>query len=262
MDLFHLDILKGRRALVTGGGSGICRGIALMLARHGADVAVLSRTQESLDAAAAEIASLGRRSLGVAADVRQPEAVETAVQAVVSSLGGIDLLVNGAAGNFLSPAVALSTNAFRTVVDIDLVGTFNVSKACFPHLQACPGDACILNISATLHYGGTPMQSHVSAAKAGIDALTRNLAVEWGPFGVRVNGIAPGGIEGTEGMRRLAPGELAGKLEARVPLRRFGTIDEIGHAAIFLASRAAAYVNGHTLVVDGGRWLDNLYLEL
>ena len=258
--VFKDDVLKGRNVLVTGGGSGICKGIALMLARHGANVAVMGRKQENLDQTTQEIGS-AVKTLGVAADVRQPEQVEAALKRTADALGGLDMLVNGAAGNFLCPVTQMSPNAFKTVVEIDLQGTFNVSKLAFEMLQKGKSPN-IVNISATLHYGGTPMQAHVSAAKAGIDALTRNLAVEWGPFGIRVNAIAPGPIGETEGMKRLAPGEVGEKMKNMVPLRRFGHIDEIGSATLFLGSNAAAYITGAVLVVDGGRWLNNMTFDM
>ncbi len=154
---------------------------------------------------------------------------------------------------FSSPAEALSPNGFGTVVDIDLKGTFNVCRAAFAQLKEQQGQ--ILNISATLHYLGTPLQLHVSAAKAGVDALTRNLAVEWGRYGIRVNGIAPGPIEDTEGMKRLVPEPIKEKLKQNIPLGRFGRISDIEQAALFLCSDAARFINGAILVVDGGQWL-------
>ncbi len=258
MSIFRDDVLRGKVALVTGGGSGICKGIALTLASHGAHVAVMGRKLEPLQATVAEVEAAGGQGLAVAGDVRRPEEVEAAVARVVEKFGALDILLNGAAGNFLCPAAQLSPNGFKTVIDIDLAGTFNMSRAAFSHLQARGGS--ILNISATLHYGGTPMQGHVAAAKAGIDALTKNLAVEWGPLGIRTNAIAPGPIDGTEGMSRLAPGEMRDALIAATPLKRFGRIEEIAWAAVYLCSPAAAYVNGATLVVDGGRWLNNMPL--
>jgi 2,4-dienoyl-CoA reductase [(3E)-enoyl-CoA-producing], peroxisomal len=252
LDVFRTDALAGRVALVTGGGTGICRGIAAAYARFGADVCIVSRKQDVLDATAAAIGdATGRSVLAVAADVRDPDAIARAVRATVERFGKLDTLVNGAAGNFLAPAAALSPNGFRTVIDIDLNGTFNASRAAFEALQGA-GDGFILNISATLHYHGTPLQIHASAAKAGVDAVTRNLAVEWGRFGIRVCGIAPGPIGDTEGIRRLAPGELADKARAAIPAGRFGAVDEIAAAAVYLRSAAAAYVTGHVLVVDGG----------
>lgn len=252
LDVFRDGLLSGHVALVTGGGTGICRGIAAAYARLGADVCIVSRTQATLDATAAELtAATGRKVLAIAADVRQPDAIRAAIERCATELGKLDTLVNGAAGNFLAPAAALSPNGFRTVIDIDLNGTFNAARAAFEALKAA-GDGLVLNISATLHYHGTPLQIHASAAKAGVDAITRNLAVEWGGFGIRVCGIAPGPIGDTEGMKRLAPGELGAKAMAMIPARRFGTIDEIAAAAVYLRSPAAAYVTGHVLVVDGG----------
>jgi len=252
LDVFRDGALAGRVALITGGGSGICRGIAAAYARFGADVCIVSRKQEVLDATAAAIAAeTGRTPLAFAADVRDPAAIQRAVQATADRFGKLDTVVNGAAGNFLAPAAGLSPNGFRTVIDIDLNGTFHTARAAFDALHKT-GDAMILNISATLHYHGTPLQIHASAAKAGIDAITRNLAVEWGRFGIRVCGIAPGPIGDTEGMRRLAPGDAAARQIAMIPAGRFGLIDEIAAAAVFLRSAAAAYITGHILVVDGG----------
>lgn len=253
LDIYKDDILRGRVAIVTGGGTGICQGIARAYAKLGCDVAITSRKQDVLDAAATQIRNeTGREVLAIAADVRDPAAMATVVARTLDRFGKLDTLVNGAAGNFLAPAAALSPNAFRTVIEIDLLGTFHASKAAFEALRTA-GDALILNISATLHYHGTPLQIHASAAKAGIDAVTRNLAVEWGQFGIRVAGIAPGPIGDTEGMRRLAPGDIKEKALKSVPLARFGTIDEIASAAVWLRSPGAAYVTGEVVVVDGGQ---------
>src|SRR3989442_14183854 len=192
-------------------------------------------------------------AFAVAADVRKPEEVERAIAAIVERFGRVHIVVNGAAGNFLCAAEELSPNGFGTVVDIDLKGTFNVCRAAFEELKKNHGQ--ILNISATLHYLGTPMQLHVSAAKAGVDALTKNLAVEWGPYGIRTNAIAPGPIEDTEGMKRLVPEAIKEKLRQRVPLGRFGLIKDLENAAVFLCSDAASFINGEILVVDGGQWM-------
>ena len=185
--------------------------------------------------------------------MRDPEAVENALADTDKHFGRVDIDVNGAAGNFLCLAKDLSPNGFGTVVDIDTKGTFNVCRSAFDELKKNRGQ--ILNISATLHYNATPMQIHVSAAKAGVDAITRNLSVEWGRYGIRVNGIAPGPIEDTEGMKRLLPPQLKEQLTKKIPLQRFGRIEDIEKAALFLCSDAASYVNGVTLVVDGGHFL-------
>lgn len=251
--IFADNILQGKVAFVTGGGTGITGGVARAFAEAGASVAVSSRKPENLEPMKSLIESGGGECLAVAADVRDYAAIEAAIRQTVERFGKIDVLVNGAAGNFLCKAEELSANGFGTVLDIDTKGTFNTARAAFEELKKSQGQ--ILNISATLHYLATPMQIHVSAAKAGVDAITRNLSVEWGRYGVRVNGIAPGPIEDTEGMRRLLPEPLKEKLTRRIPLQRFGRIKDIENAALFLTSDAASYINGVTLVVDGGQWL-------
>jgi peroxisomal 2,4-dienoyl-CoA reductase len=240
---------------VTGGGTGITGGVARALASAGARVALVSRKLEHLEPAAELIRAGGGEALAVACDVRDASVVERAVAATVERFGGLDIVVNGAAGNFLCAAEELSPNGFGTVVDIDLKGTFNVCRAAFAELKRRGGS--ILNISATLHYMGTPFQLHVSAAKAGVDALTQNLAVEWGRHNIRTNAIAPGPIEDTEGMKRLLPPALKEKLQRRIPLGRFGRIRDIEQAAVFLCSDAASFINGAIIVVDGGQWLNN-----
>ncbi len=270
--IFADGILKGRVAFVTGGGTGITGGVARALAEAGANVALVSRRMEHLEPAANAINEARARgssptvregspkqndsigeALAIAADVRNPEEIELALAATVERFGRVDIVVNGAAGNFLCAAEELSPNGFGAVVDIDLKGSFNVCRSAFAELKRNRGQ--ILNISATLHYLGTPMQLHVSAAKAGVDALTKNLAVEWGRYGIRVNAIAPGPIGDTEGMKRLVPEPIKEKLKQRIPLGRFGLIEDIEHAAVFLCSDAASYINGAVLVVDGGHWL-------
>jgi len=251
--VFVEGVLNGHVAFVTGGGTGITGGVARALAEAGASVALISRKVEHLEPAAAAINANSGKAFAFAADVREPEAVEKAVAATIEQFGKIDIVVNGAAGNFLCKAEDLSPNGFGTVVDIDLKGTFNVCRATFEQLKQTQGQ--VLNISATLHYLGTPMQLHVSAAKAGVDALTRNLAVEWGRYGIRVNGIAPGPIEDTEGMKRLVPEPIKERLKKNIPLGRFGRIADIETAAVFLCSEAASFINGVTIVVDGGQWL-------
>ena len=251
--VFQQDVLNGKAALVTGGGTGICRGVALALAAHGCDVAIVSRNAEHLDPTAEQIRGQGAESLAVVADVRDPTAVDAAVAQTVEAFSRLDILVNGAAGNFLCLAEDLSPNGFGAVVDIDLKGTFNVSKAALPHLKTHRG--VVLNISATLHYLGTAAQVHVSSAKAGVDAMTRVLAVEWGQYGIRVNGIAPGPVADTEGVRRLLVGASRDHAVQKTPMGRLGAIQDISDAALFLCSDAASFITGVTLVVDGGLWL-------
>ena len=222
---YQSDLLRGKVALVTGGGTGICRGLALALASHGCDVAITSRREEHLVPTCQEIERVGVRAFAVPGDVRDPAMVDRTVEETVKALGHLDILVNGAAGNFLCLAENLSPNGFGTVVDIDLKGTFHMCRSAFSHLKKTNG--VILNISATLHYVGTVAQLHVSAAKAGIDALTRSLAVEWGEHGIRVNGIAPGPIAGTEGVRRLLVGPAKEEAEKMTPLGRLGEVDDV-----------------------------------
>ena len=251
--IFADNILQGKDAFVTGGGTGITGGVARALAEAGARVAIASRKMENLAPMKNLIEENGGECFAIAADVRDYAAIETAIGETVKKFGNLDIVVNGAAGNFLCKADELSANGFGTVLDIDAKGTFNVCRAAFEELKKSGGQ--ILNISATLHLAATPMQIHVSAAKAAVDAMTRNLAVEWGKYGIRSNGIAPGPIEDTEGMKRLLPEPLKEKLAKRIPLQRFGRIKDIENAAVFLCSDAASYISGVTLVVDGGHWL-------
>ena len=250
---YQSDLLRGKVALITGGGTGICRGLALALASHGCDVAITSRKEEHLLSTCQDIEDVGVRALAVSGDVRDPAAVDRTVDETIKTFGHLDILVNGAAGNFLCLAENLSPNGFGTVIDIDLKGTFHMCRSAFSHLKKTNG--VILNISATLHYVGTVAQLHVSAAKAGIDALTRSLAVEWGEHGIRVNGIAPGPIADTEGVRRLLVGPAKEEAEKMTPLGRLGEVDDVSKAALYLCSDLASYVTGVTLVVDGGLWL-------
>ena len=241
----------GRHLFVAGGSSGINFGIAQAFARAGARVSLISRSADKVAAAAAQLEALGTQALGIAADVRQPDAVERALAQAAKRFGPIDVLVSGAAGNFLARALDMSPNAFKTVVDIDLLGSFNVVRLAHAHLRK-PG-ASIIQISAGQSFTPTPYQAHVCAAKAGVDMLTRVLAAEWGAQGIRINSIVPGPIADTEGIRRLAPTqETLEEMTQRVPLKRMGRIEDIARMALFLSSDWGSYITGALIPVDGG----------
>jgi NAD(P)-dependent dehydrogenase (short-subunit alcohol dehydrogenase family) len=241
----------GKHLFVAGGSSGINFGIAQAFARAGAKVTVISRSADKVASAAAELQRSGAQALGIAADVRQPEALLQAFAQATEKFGPIDVLVSGAAGNFLAKALDMSPNAFKTVVDIDLLGSFNVARLAHAHLRK-PG-ACIVQISASQAFTPTPYQAHVCAAKAGVDMLTQVLAREWGPEGIRVNSIVPGPIADTEGLKRLAPTEdTLDAMAQRVPLRRLGRVEDIARMAMVLASDWGSYITGAIIPVDGG----------
>ncbi|CAN6450765.1 unnamed protein product [Victoria cruziana] len=259
---FKDTILKGKVALLTGGGSGIGFEISTQFGRHGASIAIMGRRQKVLDAAVDSLRSQGIPAIGLVGDVRKREDAARVLESTIMHYGKLDILVNAAAGNFLVASEDLSPNGFRTVMDIDSVGTFTMCHQALKYLkkgEQGKGPArggTILNISATLHYTAAWYQIHVSAAKAAVDSLTRSLALEWGTdYDIRVNGIAPGPIGDTPGMGKLAPEEMKGQLKESMPLYRLGEKWDIAMAAIYLASDAGKFVNGTTLVVDGGLWL-------
>lgn len=242
---------SNKTVFVAGGTSGINLGIARGFAAAGARVAVLSRSQDKVDAAVASLRDYGGEVCGFAADVRDYAAVETALQSVKNQFGELDVLVSGAAGNFPARAVGMSANAFKSVIDIDLLGTYHVLRAAYPVLRK-PG-ASVINISAPQAFLPMAYQMHVCAAKAGVDMITRVGALEWGVQGIRVNSVVPGPIEGTEGMARLAPtAEAQARVVETVPLGRYGTTGDIANCCLWLASDLAAYVSGAIIPVDGG----------
>jgi NAD(P)-dependent dehydrogenase (short-subunit alcohol dehydrogenase family) len=248
--VFAPGLFAGKTVFVTGGSSGINLAIATAFGELGAKVAINGRKVEKLDAAVASLRGKGITAEGFAADVRDYAAIDAALEGATKKLGAIDVLVCGAAGNFPAPVTMMSSNGFKAVMDIDVLGTFNACRSAFEKMNK-PG--VILAISAPQAQVPYPMQAHVCAAKAGVDMLVKTLAMEWGPVGLRVCSIWPGPIEETEGMDRLA-GDPAvkKKVEDALPLRRFGTKSEVAQLALFLASPAAKYVTGSVHAVDGG----------
>lgn len=241
---------SNKNVLVVGGTSGINLGVAISFAKRGAKVAVASRDQGKVDAAVEQLAGFGP-AMGFAADVRDESAIQAGMQTVAAAWGEFDVVVSGAAGNFPALANGMSANGFRAVVEIDLLGSFHVLKSAYPYLRK-PG-ASIINISAPQAFLAMVAQAHVCAAKAGVDMLTRTLAMEWGPEGIRVNSVVPGPIQGTEGMKRLAPTQELITLATRsVPLKRLGQTEDIGNVCLFLGSPLASYINGAIIPVDGG----------
>lgn len=248
----------GRHVIVFGGTSGINLGIAQAFAEHGADVTVVSRRQDNVDAAVAALTPQRGRVFGACADVRDVDAVGRALADSVARFGPIDVLVSGAAGNFLCEAKDMSANGFKAVVDIDLIGSFHVVREAYAHLRK-PG-AAVINITAPQSTVPMRYQAHAAAAKAGVDQLTRVLALEWGSDGIRVNAISPGPIDGTEGFRRLMAATDAQREAsiAMVPLQRAGRVDDIAHLALFLASPYAGYISGAVIACDGGGAIDSV----
>ena len=239
---------SGCNVFVAGGTSGINLGIARAFATAGAQLGVGSRRREKVDAA---VADLGSGARGYVFDVRDAAAVEDALAGFAAAVGPIDVVVSGAAGNFPARATDLSPNGFKAVVDIDLLGTFHVMKAAYPHMRR-PG-GCLINVSAPQASQPMALQVHVCAAKAGVDMVTRCLAIEWGPEGIRVNAVVPGPIDGTEGMARLAPTEaMRAGIAGSVPMRRFGTPQDVAEACLWLGSSSAGYVSGSIVFADGG----------
>ncbi len=251
LSAFKDGYLKGKVAFIAGASSGINLGIAQRLAEAGAKVAILSRSADKIAAAAKTITDAGYEAIGIAADVRDYAAVDAALAQTVETFGKIDIVVSGAAGNFVAPALGMSANGFKTVIDIDLMGTFHVLRASFQHLNR-PG-ASLISITAPQGSRPSLYQAHVCAAKAGINMLTQCLAMEWGPAGVRVNAISPGPIADTEGMARLAPTAAAEtSVKSRIALRGYGEKLDIAEAVIYLSSESGRYITGTILNVDGG----------
>ena len=267
------NIFQGKVIAISGGTSKMLYQIAEDFMRLGGNVALFARREAELQKVVSDLNALFPNSLvkGYKLDVRKQEDIEKVIDSLLHDLKRIDVLVNGAAGNFLAEAEKLSPNGFKTVIEIDTLGTFLLSKVVYIKYMKKNGGS-IINITASLHYLGTLLQSHASAAKAAVDALTRTLALEWGPKGVRVNGVAPGFVEGSEGFDRLIDGERANSKEnllakktneeelnikksiltSKIPLQRFGNRKDISNTVLFLASEASSYITGQNILVDGG----------
>ncbi|KAF2126019.1 peroxisomal 2,4-dienoyl-CoA reductase-like protein SPS19 [Dothidotthia symphoricarpi CBS 119687] len=264
-------IFNNKVVFCTGGAGSICSAQVRALVYLGANAAIIGRNVEKTERMAQDIATArkGAKVIGIGAvDVRKPELLQAAADRTVKELGSIDFVIAGAAGNFLTTIDNLSTNAMKSVIDIDILGSYNTVKATLPYLVESAGKhktngktapqngtgGRIIFVSATLHYQGTVLQSHVSVAKAGIDAMSVSVAIEQGPKGVTSNVIAPGPIAGTEGMARLSKKENLAAANKAVPVGRFGYVKEIADATVYLFSDAGNFVNGETVVVDGGAW--------
>ena len=245
----------GVTVVVTGGGTGLGRAIAVEFARLGAAVAVISRRPEHLDAGRAAVEAVGARAAGAQCDIRDAEQVAAAFDAVEEALGRPAVLVNNAAANFPVPAEDMSPNAWRTVVDITLNGTFFCAREFARRHLAAGTPASIVNVGASYAWTGGPGFAHSAAAKAGVKNMVETLAVEWGPYGIQVNGLVPG-LFPHEDMTADITGNLdrTHDKDACQPALRVGRLRELGWAATFLASPYARFVSGHTLVVDGANW--------
>ncbi|KAK5990547.1 Peroxisomal 2,4-dienoyl-CoA reductase SPS19 [Cladobotryum mycophilum] len=252
------DIFKDRVVFVTGGAGTICSMQTRALVRLGANACILGRSVGKTEDVARDIATVrpGAKVIGIGGcDVRSFESLKAAADRCVQELGKIDYVIAGAAGNFIAPIEKLSPNAFKTVMDIDVIGTYNTIKATLPHMLKSSSPR-IIYVSATFHYTGMPLQAHVSAAKAAIDSLMASVALEYGPRGVQSNVIAPGPIADTEGMARLGSNkdEMVAEFARGIPSGRFGTVKDIADATVFLFSDAGEYINGQTIAVDGAAW--------
>ncbi len=256
MSDFKENILEGRVALVTGGATGIGKEISRTLGKHGAKIVITSRKQENLDAARQEFEKEGIECLALSSDVRNPEAVEQVIASAIEKYGSLNIVVNCAAGMFPAPIERMSYNGFKTIVDIDLLGTYNVTKAAFTaYLKEHGG--CIVNITAPFEHWGVSSLAHVAAAKAGVESLTRTCAVEWAPLGIRVNSVGPGFISDTEGVKRF--GE---SMDIPDDKSLKGTRQDMANAVLFLVSDSASFISGVGIRVDGGACIDLLRMPV
>jgi NAD(P)-dependent dehydrogenase (short-subunit alcohol dehydrogenase family) len=258
--MFAQDMLAGKTILITGGGTGIGRELAIAFAKHGASVAVVARREEPLQETVRRVEEIGGQATYRLLDIRDEQAVEDTVDDLWRTLGRIDVLINNAGGNFLSPAANMRAKGFRSVIDINVVGTFLMSHAVGRRMIDDNKGGRIINMSATNAERGSPMMIHSGASKAGINSMTETLAVEWGAAGITVNAILPGPVR-TEGSdeRLWTDPELVSRLERRIPLGRFARPEDIAPLALFLASPGGAFITGALLVVDGGDRLRSIF---
>jgi NAD(P)-dependent dehydrogenase (short-subunit alcohol dehydrogenase family) len=255
-DALAPDLLKRQVAWITGGGSGLGRAMALRFAELGALVAVSGRREDPLADTVKEIRTLGDEAISAACDVRDPESVDAALAAVLAEFGDVDILVNNAAGNFLCPSEELSPNGFAAVVGIVLHGTFHCTRAVGRHWIATKRGGTVLSIATTYASTGSAFVLPSACAKAGVVALTRSLAVEWGRHGIRLNAIAPGPIPTEGAFSRLLPAEEYAKhQERKIPAGRFGTPAELAELAAYMVSEASDWMRGEVVTLDGGEWL-------
>jgi len=270
-DVWKEGLFDNKVVFCTGGAGSICSAQVRALVHLGANACIVGRNKEKTENMAADIATArkGAKVLGIGAvDVRKMESLEAAVGKCVDELGGVDYVIAGAAGNFLAPISQLSSNGFKSVMDIDVLGSYNTLKATLPSLlksaaknehdtrtasQSGTGGRIIF-ISATIQYMGVPLQAHVGVAKAGVDVLSHTTAIEFGPRGLTSNVIAPGPIGSTEGMERLAKADDPEQYTRGIPLGRLGHVKDIANATVYLFSNAGNFVSGQTLVVDGAAW--------
>ncbi|WP_313028723.1 SDR family oxidoreductase [Soonwooa sp.] len=252
------DALKDKVAIVTGGGSGLGKAMTKYFLQLGAKVVITSRNLEKLQNTAKELeAETGGKVLAVACDVRNYDEVEAMKEAALKEFGKIDILLNNAAGNFISPTERLSANAFDTIIDIVLKGSKNCTLSIGKHWIDSKTKGTVLNIVTTYAWTGSAYVVPSATAKAGVLAMTRSLAVEWAKYGIRSNAIAPGPFPTKGAWDRLLPGDLQEKFDMtkKVPLRRVGDHQELANLAAYLVSDFSAYVNGEVITIDGGEWL-------
>ncbi len=254
--MFRKDLLKDKTIIVTGGGTGLGKSMATRFGELGANLVIASRREQVIQDAADELRKTGADVLGIPCDVRDPGNVQGMVDAAKKQFGKIDVLLNNAAGNFISPTENLSANGFKAVVDIVLNGTFNCTHAVGKEMIDDDGGS-ILNIVTTYAWTGSGYVVPSAAAKAGVLAITRSLAVEWAKYGIRSNAIAPGPFPTKGAWSRLTPPGLGieKKMKNRIPLKRFGEHIELANLASYLLSDEAGYINGEVVTIDGGEWL-------